>query len=372
MQHKTYEGSIKTKNYEIAQFSKTPRSNLLIEILRILALVLLIMIHFGHIGIVSNKFLTQLSTYSSHQFGVFTFIAITGMFTIGKGKDYFLRNFSRLIFVIFSISAIFIPLFFTHDMNLVTSKLSWKTALYGGRDGWYLWAIAVCAVVYPFIKIDMFVLRNKGFSTITLIVAFILTNTFRLLYGGGIFEFVWVFVFGVCAYVMWILYADWKWLKKQVSLRLSAVIIFIASSILSWFLTGIIAPISMTLVVMACATVSFKTPAWFNLIVRNSYFIYETHFIYQSIYAMWLKDHYHQFDNTTNSVYFTTSKQFWECYGFVLGTSLITSVILTQIQVHMWEKYVAKNILYIHKPFSKGWWIILGSFIVIYWLQFII
>lgn len=125
MQTTTIEKKPKEKNYQVAQFSKAPRSNLLIEALRILALILLIMIHFKHVGMIKNSdFLQNLSNYSSSQFGVFTFVAITGIFTIGKGKDYFLRNFSRLIFVILAISAIFLPLFFTQDMNLVKSKTS--------------------------------------------------------------------------------------------------------------------------------------------------------------------------------------------------------------------------------------------------------
>lgn len=370
--------NIKQDKYEVAQFSKTPRSNLLIEVLRIIALILLIMIHFKHMGLIMNStFLQGICKWSSSQFDVFVFIAITGIFTTGKGKDYFLRNLSRLVFVIIAISAIFLPLFFTTDMNLVKGKLSWETALYGGRDGWYLWVITACSIFFPFIKIDKFVLRNKSFSTIAVIVAFIIANTFRLLYGNAPFTILWVLIFGLSAHVMWILYCDWKWSKKGISLKLITIVIFAISSVISWFLNGAIAPISMTLVVMVCATTNIKTPRWFNQVVRNSYFIYETHFIYQSIYAMWLKDHYHQFGYQFNgqhfdNVYFTTAKQFWECYGFVLGTSLTTSIILTQLQINVWERFVAKNILYIHKPFSKAWWVILGFFIVLYWIQYII
>lgn len=204
----------KTNSVEIAQFSKAPRSNFLIELLRIVALIVLILNHYTHMGIVKVPALEHLGHWTSSQFGVFSFIAITGIFTIGKGKDYFLRNFSRLLFVIVALSALLLPLFFQLDMNAVKNKLDWQTVLYGGRDGWYLWAIVVCSLFFPFIKIEKFILNNKLFSLIAVIIVFIATNTFRLLYGGDPFTFLWVFVFGVCTYVMWILYQSWGFHKK--------------------------------------------------------------------------------------------------------------------------------------------------------------
>lgn len=367
------------KNVEIAFFSKAPRSNAVIELLRLIALFILIINHFNHIGFMKVAYLDHLSRWSSAQFSVSIFIAITGIFTIGKGKDYFLRNFSRILFVIVAICAIFLPLFLTIDMNVSEFKVGWERILWGGRDGWYLWAIAICSIAFPFIKLDKFIQNNRVFSLITTTIVFVIINTMRTLYGWEPFVAVWVLVCGVCSYSLWQLFKGLLIKNKNLYLWCFSVAFLLLSSVFTWFSQTnwmIISPIAITFIVLACASTNLKTPKWLNVIVRNSYYIYETHFIFQCLYALYLKDHYHQFaivgGSTEPVVYFEDARQYWECFGFVLGASMITSTLLSQIQTNIWEKYIAKNVLYIYEPFSKGWWILIFIFTVLFWLHFVL
>lgn len=245
----------------------------------------------------------------------------------------------------------------------------------GGRDGWYLWAIVICSLIFPFIKIETFIIKHKKFSFLITAIIFICANVLRMLYGWEPFVAVWVLVCGVSSYSLWILFQDNKNSKKNIWLWLSSIAILFASFAFTFFRREgmIISPISMTVFVIACSTLKYQTPKWMNIIVRNSYYIYETHFIFQSLYALYLKEHYHQsmLVNGNTTVYFENAKQYWECFGFVFGCSLGTSIVLSQLQFNIWEKYIAKKIFYIHKPLSKEWWIIILIFAILFWTNFI-
>lgn len=157
-----------------ARFSLTPRSNVLIEILRLVALCILVVEHWGqaaNIDLIHNHSYVITQTFTMWIW-IYPFIIITGIFTIGKGKDYFLRNLSRMIFVIVIVSLITIPIFQTiYSDRLTTWGWRWDRLAFGGRDVWYLYALLLASVFLPLIKIEHLIIKHKSlFALIGLIL----------------------------------------------------------------------------------------------------------------------------------------------------------------------------------------------------------
>lgn len=144
---------MKLKTIDSAKFSKAPRGNALVEVARLACLLVMIVNHWNLAANVS------LLGHSFEPFGewvsIYPFIVITGIFTVGKGKDYFLRNLSRLIFVIVITSVIAIPIFKTiYNDNLTQRHWTLDMILFGGRDVWYLYGVLLASVFLPLVKID--------------------------------------------------------------------------------------------------------------------------------------------------------------------------------------------------------------------------
>ena len=118
--------SLISRESEVKKFSTKPRENMYIEILRFVSLIALVIIHTGTLADFSgfNKAVYVLTLGTGEAFDIHFFAFITGIFTLGKGKDYFLRNLSRNLFVFAMLAIVYLPIFFTQNVHHINEYYS--------------------------------------------------------------------------------------------------------------------------------------------------------------------------------------------------------------------------------------------------------
>lgn len=196
---------------EIARFNGKPRSNFAIEILRFSSLILLLFTHSCYIGVFkfNSPFIEHLNSTAGHSFNVFAFTAITGIYTIGKGKDYFLRNLSRLAFVVIAFLVIMIPLYYKTNVHSANFNYDLTTVIFGGRDTWYLWQIAIISIFLPLINIKKWLSINPILNIVfaILLIAPWCTELFSVGYISAAAK---LFCIAFAAYILFFTYSHFR------------------------------------------------------------------------------------------------------------------------------------------------------------------
>lgn len=347
---------VKTKNgVEVAKFSRSPRPNFLIEIFRFIALLGLVMIHiqsFGGPGKLEG-FVRITNLFYSKTIDIFPFIVVTGIFTIGKGRDYFLRNLSRFIFVLILVLIVAMPIFYSKDNSLTFSEL-----FIGGRNAWYLWQILILAMIFPFLKIDKFLKKSK---VINIIIAISLVLPFSFLSDGLITSGIMLFCTGLSGYIVKFTLQQWnvKLSTKLWIFGFITLILLVAGGYVGihyhekWVsrYTNISLIAFMTLIPIA-------TPKWFSWLIHNSYFVYEFHFAF-------LIAAKHIF-YATGKVSFDNEMDVWMFFLLALTLSMVGSFIVSQLQSKIWEPIFGNKFLYKVMPMTMLYWIVFGIYIICY------
>lgn len=108
----------------------------MIELLRLIGLFLVVVDHIGYVADIAyiDPFFAVLRKIG-YSTGVTIFLVITSFYTVGKGKDYFIRSSSRLLFVITIVFCFTLPLYLTNHLNMNPGyeNMGIKNVLMGGR-----------------------------------------------------------------------------------------------------------------------------------------------------------------------------------------------------------------------------------------------
>lgn len=343
------------QNVEVAKFKKQPRSNLLIEIFRFIALVGLVMNHIGgipgldHVG----GFVSFVSTFFGKTINVFPFIVVTGIFTIGKGKDYFLRNLSRFIFVLVLVWTIALPIYYSNEGSLTLGKV-----IMGGGSAWYLWQILILALIFPLIKIDKFLKKSR---TLNVVAAVLMVLPFSFFSDGLITSFIMLFCIGLSAYILKFTLDQWN-VKRKTKILVFGIITLILFAFGTW--TGVwyqekwVSRYTNISLIVFLALIPLPTPKWFSWIVHNTYFVYEFHFLF----LLATKHIFFAMDRHS----FQTQTDVWEFFAIAATMSIIASYLISQLQTRLWEPIVGDRFIYRIKPLSRSYWMTFGLYLAVY------
>lgn len=291
---------------------------------------------------------------------------ITGIFTVGKGKDYFLRNLSRLIFVIVITSVIAIPIFKTiYNDNLTQRHWTLDMILFGGRDVWYLYGVLLASVFLPLVKIDHPISKYK---LAFFFAGILLSATAMLPYRQTFLAPLQLFCMGVASYIFHKLIFSLQ-LKMRWIYVLVLFILMSTFEIVLYIVTGanIFPFVSMMLLIILFLHFNVPTPPFLNFIVRKSYYIYEIHYVVNILVALIFvnKD-----DWNINGVFALKSLgNAWIYTAIVFAISFAFSVPLSTLHLSVWE-VLANKTLYKIKVFSWVYWLVLVIWMAI-WLTWI-
>lgn len=349
-----------TKNLnEVARFQYSARANAIIEILRLIGLFLVVTNHIAYVADLGDidPFFSTLRKIGFSS-GVIIFLIITSFYTVGKGKDYFLRSSSRLLFVMVLVMCFTLPLYLTGNFNMNTGyeDMGIHNVLMGGRmDIWYLYALIIAIFFMPLINISKFATRFPVISTILSFGVIVVFEFFvDIFFFNPFFNAAKFVLLGVAFHTIFENYNRWNSIYKRKLLFWIGIPLLLGDFMLIVVPNGFprFYIIFNLILILIASQINIKTPKKLSWLVHHAYFVYEIHFFWQIVFVFISKKY-----SVEYNLHHTQSGA-WLYYQvlFVVPASFITSVALVEIQKRLWEPIIGDKMLYRIKPHSKTYY----------------